>query len=419
MGYFRLPEKIPQTNRLNPLHPRKNKMTLVQEKINQAFQILNEFNIDLWLTFVRETIAGGDPVLPLIYGLDLTWQSALILTRSGQSIAIIGSLEAEAARRTEAYATIVPYHQAFGPKLIPVLEQYNPKTIGINYSMDDVHADGLSVGMYQMLLRLLAETPFKDRLVSAERVIGALRSRKTPTEIERIKRAVQTTATIFENTFNYVRPGMTEIQISDFMHQQMLEFKVTEAWDYHNCPTVNAGPSSSVGHIGPTDLTIEPGQVLHIDFGVKQNDFCSDIQRVAYFLAPGENVPPKIVQRGFETILTAVQRTVAAMRPGMTGAEVDRIARETVTEAGYPEYMYATGHHLGRTAHDGAGILGPQWERYGDTPTYPLEPGHVYTVEPGLFIPNYGYIGLEEDVVVTESGAEFLGDPQTELAVIK
>ena len=272
-------------------------MTLIQEKVKQAFQILNEFNIDLWLTFVRETSAGGDPVLSLIYGLDLTWQSALILTRTGQSIAIIGDLEAEAARRTGAYATIVPYHQAFGPKLIPVLEQLNPKTVGINYSIDDVHADGLSVGMHQMLLKLLAGTPFKDRLVSAEKVIGALRSRKTPTEIERIKSAVQTTKRIFENTFNFVRPGMTEIQISDFMHQQMLEFNVTEAWDYHNCPTVNAGPASSIGHIGPTDLKIEPGQILHIDFGVKQNDFCSDIQRVAYFLAPGEKAPQELSKK--------------------------------------------------------------------------------------------------------------------------
>jgi Xaa-Pro aminopeptidase len=393
-------------------------MTLIQEKVNQAFQILNEFEIDLWLTFVRETTAGGDPVLPLIYGLDLTWQSALILTRTGQSTAIVGELEAEAARRTGAYASIVPYHQAFGPKLIPLLEQYNPKTIGINYSIDDVHADGLSVGMYQMLLRLLAGTPFKDRLVSAERVIAALRSRKTPTEIERIKKAVQTTNRIFTNTFNFVQPGMTEIQISEFMHQQMLENKVTEAWDYHNCPTVNAGPASSIGHIGPTDLKIEPGQILHIDFGVKQDDFCSDIQRVAYFLASGEKAPPIAVQKGFETITTAIQRTVAAMRPGMTGAEVDTIAREAVTKEGYPEYMYATGHHLGRTAHDGAGVLGPVWERYGETPTYQLEPGHVYTVEPGLFIPDYGYLGLEEDVVVTETGAVFLGDPQIELVLI-
>jgi len=201
------------------------------------------------------------------------------------------------------------------------------------------------------------------------------------------------------------------------MHAQLKEFGVQPAWDYEDCPTVNAGPESPVGHVGPGDIRIERGQILHLDFGVKQDEYCSDIQRVVYFRGSGEGNPPESVQYGFNTVVHAVQAAVEAMKPGILGKEVDAIARQIVTDAGYEEFKYATGHQLGRLAHDGAGILGPEWERYGDTPNFPLEAGQVYTVEPGLMVPGYGYIGLEEDVLVTESGAEFLSDPQVELIV--
>ena len=392
--------------------------TIVEEKVSQAIQILQEKGIDLWLTFVRETTAGGDSVLPLIYGSDLTWQSALLLSRSGERIAIVGRFEAEAARRTNAYQTVIPYDQSIQPHLLEILTRINPSTIAINFSLDDVHADGLSHGMYQLLLRYLDGTPFRNRLISAEEVIGALRGRKTSLEIRLIRSAIATTQEIFTQIFTHVKIGMTEKEIAQRMHQALNDAGVGTAWEYSICPAVNTGPDSAVGHLGPTDLAINPGHILHIDFGVKQEGYCSDIQRVAYFLAPGENTPPSAVQKGFDTVVKAIQVAVAEMRPGKTGLDIDTLARDIVTGAGYPEYLHATGHQLGRTAHDGAGIIGPLWERYGNTPNYLIEAGQVYTVEPGLLIPGYGYIGLEEDVLVTQDGAVFLSQPQTTLIVI-
>ncbi len=389
--------------------------TLVQEKVQQALGILKELNIDMWLTFVRETSGCGDPVLPLIYGLDLTWQSALILTQAGERIAIVGRLEAEAARRTGAYDTVLFYDQSIQPELLKTIQRIDPGQIAINYSTNDVHADGLSMGMYKLLGSHLDGTPYISRLVSAEKVHSALRGRKTPQEIERIRQAIRTTLTIFERTFAYLQPGLTEIQVSDFMHSQLKEFGLQPAWEWLNCPMVNTGPESVVGHAGPTDLPIAPGHIVHFDFGVLQDEYCSDLQRLVYFLRPGEKSPPAEVQRGFDTIREAIQRSFDALRPGVTGQSIDQIARQVVVGAGYPEYPYGTGHQVGRVVHDGAGMLGPAWERYGDTPNYLLEAGQVYTIEPGLAVPGYGYIGLEEDVVVTDQGAEYLGEPQTEL----
>ncbi len=389
--------------------------TLIQEKVEQAITILQEQEIDLWLTFVRETSAVADPVLPLIYGTDLTWQSALILTRSGESIAIVGRFEAETARRTGAYQQVIAYDQSIRPELLAVLERLNPEKIAVNYSVNDSSADGLTYGLYQVLLGYLAGTPFGERLVSAEAIIMALRGRKTPVEIERIRTAIATTEEIYAATFDFIQAGMSERQIAEFMHAEIKKRGLEPAWDWEHCPTVNAGPDSVVGHVGPTDITIQPGQLLHFDFGVKENGYCSDIQRVVYFLRDGETDAPDPVLNGFYTILMSIDEAVARMLPGRTGAEIDAIARKVVVKAGYPEYKYATGHHLGRAAHDGGGVLGPLWERYGDTPNWPLEAGQVYTVEPGLAVHGYGYLGLEEDVVVTADGAEYLGTPQTDL----
>ena len=391
---------------------------LTQEKVEQAIGILEEKEIDLWLTFVRETSASGDPVMPLIYGdADLTWQSALILARSGERIAIVGRFDAETARNIGAYETVIGYDESLRLELLPILERLDPGSIALNYSADDVLADGLSHGLYTVMMGYLQDSPFADRIVSAEGVIRALRGRKTPGEVSRIQAAVETTRLIYERTFSRVQPGMSEIEIGNYMQAQLEEFGVGPAWHAGHCPTVNAGPDSPVGHVGRTEQTIERGQLLHFDFGVQQDAYCSDIQRVVYLLAPGESHPPEPVQHGFDTVVRAVQAAVDTMKPGVTGKDVDDAARGAITGAGYPEYKYATGHHLGRLAHDGGGVLGPTWERYGDSPFQPLEVGNVFTVEPGLAVPGYGYIGLEEDVVVTETGAEYLGPPQRELVV--
>lgn len=392
---------------------------LVQEKTNQAIAILDELGIDAWLTFVRETSAGGDPVLPLIYGPhSLTWQSALLLSRTGERIAIVGRFDAISAEQLGVYTEVIPYDQSLQPLLLAALQRLDPQRIALNYSPNDVYADGLGHGLYQVLLDYLAGTPYAGRLVSAEGIIGALRGRKTPAEVARIRTAVATTLEIYDRAFDFMQPGMSEAQVGAFMHQQMAALGIREtAWDRASCPAVNSGPDSPVGHAGPTDLRLERGHIVHFDFGIRQNDYCSDIQRVVYLLRPGETRAPEPVQRGFDTVLAAVDAAVATMRPGVTGVDVDAAARQIIVDAGYPEFRYATGHHLGRNAHDGGGVLGPAWERYGDTPFRSLEAGHVYTVEPGLAVPGYGYIGLEEDVLVTDEGATCLGAPQRELIV--
>jgi Xaa-Pro aminopeptidase len=392
--------------------------TLIQEKVQQAISILNEKDIDLWLIFVRETSVNSDPILPVIYGEEtLTRQSALLFHKSGETIAIVGRIDAETTRLIAAYQTVIPCDAGISQYLLAELKRLNPVKIAINTSLSNVMADGLSYGMYQLLIKMLANTPFIDRLCSAEEIISALNGRKTKSEVALIQAAIAETLDIYQETYNFMQPGMTEKDIADFMHRQLADRNLQAAWTYDGCPAVNSGPDSPVGHAAPTDIQLKPGHLVHFDFGVQKDGYCSDIQRMVYLLRPGETEPPAEVQQGFDLVRKAVEAARAVLRPGITGLAVDQAARKVITDAGYPEYHYATGHQLGKHAHDGGGILGPQWEVYGELPNQIIEKDQVYTIELGIALPDYGYIGLEEDVLVTADGNEYLGEPQIELVV--
>lgn len=389
---------------------------IVIQKGRQAVELLKEKGLDLWLVFVRETSAGGDPILPLIYGdADLTWQSALIFTRSGERLAIVGRFEVETARLTGAFDRVIPYDESIQPVLLAELNRLAPARIAIDFSENDVLADGLSHGMYLNLVQILEGTPFTGRLVSAEHLISSLRGRKSSLEVDRIRTAIASTEAVYAGAFDQLEPGMTEIEVADLMHRRVEARGLGYAWPRDNNPAVNSGPDSPVGHNAPTGIKIERGHLLHFDFGVRENDYCADLQRMVYFLRPEETRPPEAVQQGFDTVVRAIQAAFEILQPGLPGVEVDRTARAVITDAGYPPYPYATGHQVGRLAHDGGAILGPAWDRYGRTPFLPLEAGQVYTLEPGLMVPGYGYVGLEEDVLITEHGAKFLSTPQTAL----
>ncbi|UYN90098.1 MAG: aminopeptidase P family protein [Anaerolineales bacterium] len=387
--------------------------TLVQEKTQQAVSILQEKGVDMWLTFVRETRAAGDPMLPIIFGADLTWQSALIMTRAGERIAILGNLEADTAQNTGAYDTIVGYDQSVRQVLQDTIKRLDPKQIAINISRNDPFADGLSSGLGELLRDYLGE--YAERIISAEPVINAVRGRKTAEEQRRIRAAIASTAEIYAATYPFVKVGQTEREIAAHMHAETLKRGLGFAWEQKFCPAVNAGPDSPIGHAAPTEIKVEPGQIIHFDFGVLQEDYTSDIQRVMYVLRPGESAAPAEVQHGFDTARAAIEAAMALIKPGAIGLAADTAARTIVTEAGFTEFKHALGHQMGRSVHDGGALLGPLWEKYGETPNMPLEAGQVFTIEPSLMVAGHGCIGIEEDVVVTENGCEYLGAPQTEL----
>ncbi|MDD8013128.1 MAG: M24 family metallopeptidase, partial [Acidobacteriota bacterium] len=178
-------------------------------------------------------------------------------------------------------------------------------------------------------------------------------------------------------------------------------------------------PQEVGAHSAPTGNILKPGHIFNIDFGVKVEKYCSDLQRTWYILRPGEKEAPPEVKRGFAVLSESIRLAFAALKPGARGLDIDTIARSHIVSQGYDEYPHALGHQVGRDAHDGGALLAPAWERYGSLPFMPLEKDQVFTIEPRIYIKDYGVATVEEMVVITAGGAEYLSQPQTELYLVK
>lgn len=393
---------------------------LVREKVEQAVALLDATDLDCWLLFARETTETGDPALPLVLGHPVTWPTALIVARDGMRCAIVGRHEDDEVRATGAWPEVVAYVESVGPPLRDVLARIDPARIGIDYSESDPKADGLGHGMWRSLLRHLEGTPYGERLVSAEHFLAALRGRKTAAELARIRDAIALAESIFDRVESEVRPGTTETAIAELMRGAARAAGATTAWEPAQCPIVTTGPDSPVGHAAPSaDRCVRAGRILHLDFGVRLADYCSDLQRVWWVPSAEEPAPPPEVLRAFATVRRAIEAAEERLRPGAILHEVDAAARGVVVAAGYPAYAHATGHEVGRAAHDGGGVIGPGWDRYGDAPFRAAAPGNVFTLELGVAVPERGYVGLEEMVLVTGTGLERLSEPQREIRVLR
>jgi len=391
---------------------------LINEKVNQAVEILNEYDVDCWITFVRESGMMRDPMMDFLCAADMTWHSAFIISRSGETCAIVGQMEKRTVAELGVYTEVMGYVEAFRDDLLNTLKRLDPKTIAVNFSESSEVCDGLTHGMYLTLQKHLAEIGFDDRLVSAEKITSSLRARKTPTEVKRMQQAIEHTLDIYSLLADYIKPGKTEKEIAAFTRAQIESRGLGFGWDPTHCPAVFTGPDTAGAHYQPTDRKVERGHIVNMDFGVKVDDYVSDMQRTFYVLREGEKEAPAEVMKGFDTIVTSIEMARAALKPGVQGVEIDKIARDYIVSQGYEEYPHGLGHQVGRFAHDGTALLGPAWEKYANKPFETIEENMVFTIEPRLPVPGYGIATIEEMVLVEATGARFLGKPQKEIILI-
>ena len=330
-------------------------------------------------------------------------------------------------QQSGVYEEVIPYgREGLRPHLKRLIEEIDPKRIGVNISELEPLADGLSAGLKSYVEHSIGEK-YAARMVSAQNVVSSFRSRKVPEEIALYREAVRLTIQLEEEALSrkVITPGVTtEMDVANYLRRRMKELNVTCAWGESGCPNVMAGAAR--GHSDASGTVIEPGRLVRIDFGIKMHGYCTDIQRMAYVLREGETEPPAEVQRVWETVLRANEAAVKAMRPGARGVDVDTAARKVITDAGYDEFIHATGHPVGYFTHDMGPLTGPDWpDRYGDRVFRKLETGQIHAIEPSVmltlpWIPDGPIgVGLEEQVLVTADGAEYLGGHQTKLILIR
>jgi Xaa-Pro aminopeptidase len=391
---------------------------ILHQKADQVVALLQETGLDCWLTFARETDIHPDPGIDLVVGAGVVRNSAFLFGAGGERIAIVARFDVANVRAQGVFAEVIGYDEDVRESLLTALGRLDPRQIGLNYSTDDVTADGLTYGHWLLLNDLLRDTPYLSRLTSAAPLLARLRGRKSPTEVGHIRRAAAITEEIVRLLTAQIRPGLSEQQLAAFVHRQFAERGVTSAWPLESCPILNSGPASEPGHASPSaDIQVEPGHLVHIDLGVRHEGYCSDLQRMWYVRRAGETAPPPGVQSAFATVVRAIAAGAAALRPGVRGHEVDAAARQVIVDAGYPEFKHGLGHSLGRAVHDGGTLLGPRWPCYGKSTDRIVEAGNVFTLELGVPT-DAGFIGLEEDVLVTDRGCEFLSAFQRELMLV-
>jgi Xaa-Pro aminopeptidase len=307
---------------------------------------------------------------------------------------------------------LAPVQGAYDEALAALVQDLPVRRVG-------VEAAHLSLGRHRWLLARLGGMP---ELVPTEGVVERARVRKDPTEIATLRAAAQLLSEVARDVLYLVQPGPSEHEFA-----AVIDYKLKSAGFARPAfdTIVASGARSAQPHARPGPRRLRSGDLVLLDFGGVYDGYCVDLTRTVCLGQPDERM-----RMVYDAVAQAQRAALAAVRPGQTGAAVDAAARKVLAERGLAEaFGHGTGHGLGVEVHEaprvgpprpaaagGAPAAGPVADPVAAADAERIDVGMVFTIEPGAYLPGWGGVRLEDDVLVTADGCEVLTDVPRELS---
>lgn len=302
----------------------------------------------------------------------------------------------EAVRQLQASAAACPQLRVW-----PVPASYDEALLAclgeIGVTAVGFEAAHLTVARHDWLVRSASARGLQVAFRATERLVEEARAVKDAAEIDRLRAAAAGLTPVAAVALQAVREGRRERDVAAVLEAAMREAGFERlAFD----TIVASGPHSALPHYRAGDRKLESGDLVVLDFGGVLDGYCSDLTRT---VAVG--TPPDKAKRLHAAVREAQQAAISAVRPGVAATAVDAAARNVLVEHGLGEaFGHGTGHGLGLDVHEDPRITRPR----PDVPDVPLVAGMVFTIEPGAYLPGFGGVRIEDDVLVTETGCEVL-----------
>jgi Xaa-Pro aminopeptidase len=346
--------------------------------------MMSQRNLDAFLVLIAENrrylsgFTGEDPQFDESAG-------ALVMTESRQILATDTRYELQAKHESPAF-DIMTYKEGLAKALPSILTQLQVKNLGFE-------SVRMSYKQYNEIRDEFREAAVDIELTATENLVEDLRLIKAEPEIDALKAALSIAETVFTDCLRRIKPGVTEKKLAWTMEKMLREAGA----DGLSFPIIVAsGPNSALPHAIPGSRKIKPGEPLLFDWGTQLNGYCSDISRTVVIGDPDDTF-----EKVFQTVLDAQRLAIDAIKPGISSKAVDEIARNYIHSKGFEgKFGHGLGHGTGLAVHES-----PRLSPIKDTP---LQPGIVSTIEPGIYLPDWGGVRLENMIVVREDGAEVL-----------